>query len=134
MMILVEWPAVRVDVSGARVAYSSKGSHSQRRFSKEVRGRLPELLTPLGWRHELETFDAEFKGKFGASRWHVWPIWAQCGRRGPGTPLTEQISHRYTERISKPLDDRDRRIASAAFDVADIGAMKTRDVGERLLT
>jgi hypothetical protein len=37
--------------------------------------------------------------------------------------LFEQVSRLHAERVSKSLNDRDRRITGAAFDVADIGAM-----------
>ena len=48
-------------------------------------------------------------------------------------PLSEQVSCLHTERISEALDDCDRRIASASFDVADIGAVDSGEVGKRLL-
>ena len=53
---------------------------------------------------------------------------------GWGHPaLIEQLAQRHAQRCREPSDDGDRRVARAAFDVADIGPVDTSLVGERFL-
>ncbi len=55
------------------------------------------------------------------------------GDRSRKPTSDEQVAWRHPERPCQLLDDQDRGIARAAFDVADVGAMNAGLVRERLL-
>jgi hypothetical protein len=48
-------------------------------------------------------------------------------------PLLQQSRRAHFQRLRQLLDDRDGRIPSGAFDIADVGAMDARTIRELLL-